>query len=344
MQKRTAASSGSSAIARRLHGEYGSVLEAGMEHLGGAVHMGVGQRPARQECARPQDGHERQRVAGRMAPARMASRKLCSAPLDSGFARLDTNASGSGPGIFPDGQWDSESAGGCQHPASRVASDTLGKSGQAMLAALIAGQSDLVPLADLAVGTWRGKLPQLRRALEGLPRKPHRFLLKRRLTQWRFVESETEWIDQRLEQIGKEEKIAEAVARWDTVPGVDRMAAWGLVAEMGIDMEQFPSARHAASWSGVCPGNHESAGKRLGGRTRKGNPWLRRNLGQSAWAVAAHQEHPYGRTVPPPSSEAGPEASDRSAWSRATCHRLLCVKETVFVSGSGSRLLRSDQG
>ena len=170
---------------------------------------------------------------------------------------------------------------------ARVASDTLGKSVQAMLAALIAGQSDPVPLADLAVGTWRGKIPQLRRALEGWLREHHRFLLKRRLTQWRFVESETEWIDQHWEQIGKEEtKIAEAVARWDTVPGVDRMAAWGLVAEMGIDMEQFPSARHAASWGGVCPGNHESAGKRLGGRTRKGNPWLRRILGHSAWAAA----------------------------------------------------------
>ena len=80
--------------------------------------------------------------------------------------------------------------------------------------------------------------------------------------------------------------MAQAVARWDTVPGVDRIAAWGLVAEMGINMEQFPSAKHAASWGGVCPGNHESAGKRLGGRTRKGNPWLRRILGQSAWAAA----------------------------------------------------------
>ncbi len=70
------------------------------------------------------------------------------------------------------------------------------------------------------------------------------------------------------------------------MPGVDRIAAWGLVAEMGINMEQFPSAKHAPSWGGVCPGNHESAGKRLGGRTRKGNPWLRRILGQSAWSAA----------------------------------------------------------
>jgi transposase len=168
-----------------------------------------------------------------------------------------------------------------------VASDTLGKSGQAMLAALIAGQVDAEQLADLARGSLRDKIPQLRRALEGLIRDHHRFLLERLLVQWRFVESETELIDQRLEQIGKQElQISEAVARWDTVPGIDRIAAWGLVAEMGIDMEQFPSAKHAASWGGVCPGNNESAGKRLGGKTRKGNPWLRRILGQSAWAAA----------------------------------------------------------
>ena len=168
-----------------------------------------------------------------------------------------------------------------------VASDALGKSGQAMLAAVIAGQSDPERLADLALGTLRGKIPQLRRALDGLIRDHHRFLLRRLLVQWRFVENEIELIDQRLEQIEKEEpQIAEAVTRWDTVPGVDRIAAWGLVAEMGFDMEQFPSAKHAASWGGVCPGNHESAGKRLGGRTRKGNPWLRRILGQSAWAAA----------------------------------------------------------
>jgi len=120
-----------------------------------------------------------------------------------------------------------------------VASDALGKSGQAMLAALIAGQTDPEQLADLALGTLRGKIPQLRRALEGLIREHHRFLLERLLVQWRFVESETELIDRRLEQIGKEEtELAEAVSRWDTVPGVDRIAAWGLVAEMGIDMEQ----------------------------------------------------------------------------------------------------------
>ena len=115
-----------------------------------------------------------------------------------------------------------------------VASDVLGKSGQAMLVALIAGQSEPGQLADLALGTLRGKIPQLRRALDGLIRDHHRFLLKRLLVQWRFVENETELIDQRLEQIGKEEpEIAEAVTRWDTVPGVDRYCCVGLSGRDG---------------------------------------------------------------------------------------------------------------
>lgn len=170
-------------------------------------------------------------------------------------------------------------------------------------------------MADLALGTLRGKIPELRRALEGSTREHHRFLLKRLLAQWRFLESEVKLIDERLEQIGREATpIAEAVARWDTVPGVDRIAAWGLVAEMGIDMEQFLSAKHAASWGGVCPGNHESAGKRLGGRTRKGNPWLRRILGQSAWVAVRTKNTYVAVQFRRLAVQAGSEASDRSGW------------------------------
>ena len=78
----------------------------------------------------------------------------------------------------------------------------------------------------------------------------------------------------------------EAVAFLDTIPGINARAAQGILAEIGIDMTRFPSAGHLASWAGVCPGNHESAGKRLSGKARKGNPWLRQLLVEAAHAAA----------------------------------------------------------
>ena len=124
---------------------------------------------------------QRQRVAGRMAPARMLAGSFVPPRWIRDLRDLTRTRAALA-------QESSRMASGIQKvledaniQLASVASDTLGKSGQAMLAALIAGQSDLVPLADLAVGTWRGKLPQLRRALEGWLREHHRFLLKRLL-------------------------------------------------------------------------------------------------------------------------------------------------------------------
>jgi transposase len=166
---------------------------------------------------------------------------------------------------------------------SSVASNPLGVSGRQMIRALIAGKSNPAELAELAQRRLRNKIPELRLALEGRVRDHHRFLLAEYLEEWEAIGQRIERIEAEIERrIGPFEY---AVALWQTIPGVDRVTASSLVAEMGVNMEQFPSAGHLASWAALCPGNHESAGKRKSGKTRDGNRWLRRTLCQAAWAV-----------------------------------------------------------
>jgi transposase len=168
-----------------------------------------------------------------------------------------------------------------------VATNVLGKSGRAMLEAIITGEDNPEHLASLALGHLRVKIPQLRLALAGKIRSHHRFLLRRLLDQIQFVEHEIARLDERLEEIAQQRpELSQAVARWDTIPGIDRVAAWALLAEIGDNMAQFPTAEHLASWAALCPGNHESAGKRLRGTTRQGSPWLCRMTCQCAWAAA----------------------------------------------------------
>jgi transposase len=114
-----------------------------------------------------------------------------------------------------------------------VATNTLGKSGRAMLEEIIARKDDPEHLASLALGHLRAKTPQLRLALEGKIRPHHRFLLRHLLDQWHFVEHEIVLLDERLEDIGREQpELSQAVARWDTIPGIDRVAGWTLLAEV----------------------------------------------------------------------------------------------------------------
>jgi len=169
-----------------------------------------------------------------------------------------------------------------------VATDALGASGRQMIEALIAGEQDSAVLAQMAKGLLRNKIPELKLALEGRVNDHHRFLLNEMLDDLRHIESKMTKVEAEIE--GRLRPFEEQVARLCTIPGVDRITAWGLAAEMGLNMEQFPSAAHLASWAGMCPGNFESAGKRLGGRTRKGSRFLRRHLCQAAWAVSTKRD------------------------------------------------------
>ncbi len=164
-----------------------------------------------------------------------------------------------------------------------VATDITGKSGRAIMTALVAGTTAPASLADLAQGRMRAKLPQLEQALTGRMAQHQRFLLAQQLAHIEFLETIVERVS--TEIAARLHASEDAIGRLMTIPGVGRRTAEVLLAEIGTDMDQFPTAQHLASWVGLCPGNNESAGKQKSGRTRKGNPWLRAALVEVAQAA-----------------------------------------------------------
>jgi transposase len=173
-----------------------------------------------------------------------------------------------------------------------VASDILGVSGRAMLRALLQGEQDPAKLADLALGKLRQKIPQLQLALEGNCTEHHRYLLGRLLSHLGYLERQRAEFGSRISQRLSALLPAEAQARLDGIPGVSRVTIENVLAEIGVDMTVFADEHHLSSWCGICPGNEESAGKRLRSRSRKGNPWLRRALTEAAWG-ASHVKQSY---------------------------------------------------
>jgi transposase len=209
-----------------------------------------------------------------------------------------------------------------------VASDIGGVSGRQILAALIAGQTEAQALAQLAKGRLRAKIPQLEEALVGQFGAHQRFLVAQQLAHIDALEATLAALETEIARrcavpppppaaggesagaapsaaagnppaapeargaspaAGPTASFEQAVARLIAIPGVGRLTAEKLVGEIGIDMDQFPTAGHLASWAGMCPGQHESAGKRQSGKTRKGSRWLRAALVEAAHAAGRSQ-------------------------------------------------------
>ncbi|MDB5352593.1 MAG: Transposase family [Planctomycetota bacterium] len=164
-----------------------------------------------------------------------------------------------------------------------VATNVLGVSGRDMIAAIIRGEFDPVKLAELARRKLRGKIPRLQQALRGSVTEHHQFLLRMLMDQLGQLESLIARYDARIEEAL--DPSWETVLRLTTIPGVDLRVAEIVLAEIGLDMDRFPTAGHLSSWAGLASGNRESAGKRQSGRTTPGNRWLKTALVQSAWAA-----------------------------------------------------------
>jgi transposase len=238
-----------------------------------------------------------------------------------------------------------------------VASDVVGKSARAMLEAIVEGQGDAAVLADLAQGRMRAKRDALEQALTGRVREHHRFMLARHLEHIDFLDEQIASFDAQIGAVIEGEEPAsappvepnerepsgepprsegttsrlswaEAVEIWDTLPGVGRRVAEQLVAEVGVEMGQFRSAAHLASWAKLCPGNHESAGKRKTVSVGKGNNWLRSALVQAAHAAVRVKDSYlaafYGRLV-------GRRGKKKALV--AVAHKLLVLAYTLIRKG-----------
>lgn len=177
----------------------------------------------------------------------------------------------------------------------QVSTDVLSVSGRLILQALADGETDAGRLAELARGRLRRKGVELRRSLEGRLTKSQRFVLAELLHRLDEVGAAILRVNERIDEEVRECRdpfVAEAVKLLQTIPGVGARVAEVLASEMGVDMTRFPTDSHLASWAGMCPGNHESAGKRLSGKTNKGSTYLRDALIQAAWA-ASHTKQTY---------------------------------------------------
>jgi len=166
---------------------------------------------------------------------------------------------------------------------SSVATDVVGVSGKAMLEAMINGVDDPKALAEMAKGTLRRKKASLEEALQGIVSNQQKMLLRIQIEHLDFLDKQIAQLDSEINS--RMHPIEESIERLDSIPGLDRRNAEDVLAEIGTDMNRFPTSAQLSSWAGLCPGNNESAGKRKSGRTRNGNRWLCSALVRAARAT-----------------------------------------------------------
>lgn len=139
-------------------------------------------------------------------------------------------------------------------------------------------------IIDMARGKLKSKVDQLVEALNGKVTDHHRFLLKLHLNNIAFLADQVQEIDEQIQKLmipfQKEESLIQII------PGISKISAKAIISEIGVDMSQFPSEAHLASWAGICPGNNESAGVKKSGKIRKGNRYLKAILIEVAWAAS----------------------------------------------------------
>lgn len=171
---------------------------------------------------------------------------------------------------------------------SSVATDVFGKSGRKMITALIQNETDPEELADLALGSLKKKKDDLIKALNGLMGKHQRMILSAQFQHIQYLELLVDELDREVEK--RLRPFEKEVELLDGIPGVGRQTAELILAEIGVDMNRFPTEHHLAAWAGLAPGNNQSAGKRGYQRTRKGNKFLRSALVESARALASKKD------------------------------------------------------
>jgi len=218
---------------------------------------------------------------------------------------------------------------------SSVASDLFGLSGRRMLKAIVEGKRDAGWMADYACGSLRTKRRELEQALDGTFTQHQRWMLDQELHHLANLEAQIAAATQEI----AEHMVAytDMIRRLTTIPGVERRVAWTMVAELGPDMTVFPDADHAAGWSGLCPGNKITGGKRLSGRTRKANPYLRRALTEAAWA-ASHAKNCYLAALY--RRLRGRLGHNKAIF--AVAHQILLVAYTMLRKGEDYRELGGD--